>query len=266
VSPELLGALIFVGSMILTWIGRRIQVEHSRLKAEKEKIEFQAKLDRQKHEHEMLLAQKKSESDLQIARALADAEVEKSRLREQMQADKEQFILDTARKDQDRVALLEGRVDTLSGQLMELINRRSEQERVIGVQEGKLLFMQESLSRQEKELSERRERQQSRHTTLNNIQARLGESEEHLAMVIAERDRLRGELAATKTEVDLLLQQIPSQVREQVFKPPVNDGDAGTTPATGSTYEGVNIPASFAATNTLVERPVYPPIQQETGA
>jgi hypothetical protein len=211
VSPELLGALIFVGSMILTWIGRRIQVEHSRLKAEKEKIEFQAKLDRQKHEHEMLLAQKKSESDLQIARALADAEVEKSRLREQMQADKEQFILDTARKDQDRVALLEGRVDTLSGQLMELINRRADQERTIGEQAGKLLFMQESLDRQAKELSDLRERQQVRHTTLNEAQAQVGELELSLATMTAERDRAVAQLAEANVQIDAMYRQIPRQ-------------------------------------------------------
>jgi hypothetical protein len=258
---ELAGPIfIFVGALIL--LGAAVvQLVRVTLNAKAKDIQHKADLRDKQHEQEMKLAQQSAESKAKIAEAQANAEIEKLRLQSQMQADKETFILETARKDQERVAVLEGRVDTLSSQLMTYIERRADQERVIGEQQGELTSMKGFFERTSKERDAEKleiqslrsevqalqSRQASRHDALNEAQVRVSQSEEQLQAVIAERDRLR-------REIEILLHKIPREAADPNVKLFIDDALA---PATGSTYEGVNIPAALAATNTLVEQPIY---------
>jgi chromosome segregation ATPase len=260
---------IFAGALILL-AAAVVQLVRVHLNAKAKDIQHKADLRDKQHENEMKLAQQKAESDAEIAKAHAQIEIEKFRLEAQMRADEKQFILDTARKDQERVSFLEGRVDTLSSQLMNYIERRGDQERLIGEQQGELVALKAFFERTSKEreaeqleiqnlrveVQSLRDRQQSRHDDLNAAQVRVIQSEEQLQTVIAERDRLR-------REIETLLQKIPRETADQNVRPFIDDEPAQ---ATGSTYEGVNIPAALAATNTLVETPLYPSIEQDKGS
>lgn len=213
--------IIFVGAVI-GLAAAVVSLFRVHLNGKTRQLEHANELSEKQHELDLKLAQQQAESSAEIAKAQANAEIEKLRLQSQMQADKETFILEVARQDREHLSRLQDRVDNLQAQVTALSEKAAERERIIGVQEGKLLSVEDFLARTLKErdaekselqalrreVDALKERQQIRHDALNDAQAKVSQSEEHLQSVMIERDRLRTERDQLKAEVDLLLQKL----------------------------------------------------------